>query len=96
MATDKEVDLMTEHELLRRAALSAVRSIDHEAGFYEAQTPVEDWALDALQAAVAGDPDRAASLLDRYEGAEWEERRAHAVSEWDEACPAAVRAANAH
>ena len=85
---------MDEHELLRRAALAVVRSVDHEASFYEAQSPVEDWALDALQASVAGDVDGAASLLDRYERAEWEERRAYAISEWDEACPAAARAAN--
>ncbi len=87
---------MEEHELLRRAALAVVRSIDHEASFYEAQSPVEDWALDALEAAVAGDLDRAASLLDRYENAEWEERHAYAITDWDEACPAAVRVANAH
>lgn len=87
---------MEEHELLRRAALAVVRSVDHEASFYEAQSPVEDWALDALQAAVAGDVDGAASLLDRFECAEWDERRAYAYSEWDEECPAAARAANAH
>lgn len=86
---------MEEHELLRRAALAVVRSIDHEASFYEAQSPVEDWALGALEAAVAGDLNQAARLLDRYEYAEWEERRAYAIAEWDEACPAAVRAANA-
>lgn len=90
---------MEEHtsaEVLRRAALAVGSSIDHEASFYEAQSPVEDWALDALEAAVAGDLDRAASLLDRYESAEWEERRAYAITEWDEECPAAARAANAH
>jgi len=85
---------MEEHSLLRRAALAVVRSIDHEASFYEAQSPVEDWALDALEAAVAGELDGAASLLDRYEHAEWEERRAYAFSDWDEACPAAALAAN--
>ena len=83
-----------ENELLRRAALAVVRSVDHEASFYEAQSPVEDWALGALEAAVAGDLNQAASLLDRYERAEWEERRSYAISEWDEPCPAAVRAAN--
>lgn len=89
---------MEEHtsaEVLRRAALAVVRSVDHEASFYEAQSPVEDWALDALEAAVAGDLDRATSLLDSYERAEWEERRAYAVSKWDEPCRAAARAANA-
>ncbi len=84
-----------ENELLRRAALAVVRSVDHEASFYEAQSPVEDWALAALEAAVAGDLKGAASLLDCYERADWEERRAYAFSEWDEACPAAARAANA-
>jgi hypothetical protein len=87
---------MEEHELLRRAALAVVRSIDHEASYYEAQSPAEDWALDALEAAVAGELSEAQSLLDRYECAEWEERRAYAISEWDEACPAAAHAANAH
>lgn len=86
---------MEDHELLHRAALAVVRSVDHEASFYEAQSPVEDWALDALEAAVTGDLDCAASLLDRYECTEWEERRAYAISDWDEACPAAARAANA-
>jgi hypothetical protein len=86
---------MEEHELLLRAALAVVRSIDHEASHYEAQSPVEDWALDALEAAVAGDRREAQSLLDRYERADWEERRSYAISEWDEPCPAAARAANA-
>jgi hypothetical protein len=90
------MDEHTSAEVLRRAALAVVRSVDHEASFYEAQSPVEDWALDALEAAVAGDPDSAASLLDRYERAQWDERRAYAISDWDEACPAAARAANAH
>ena len=86
---------MEGYELLRRVALAVVRSIDHEASYYAAQSPVEDWALDALAAAVAGDLSGAESLLDRYERAEWEERRSYAILEWDEACPAAVRAANA-
>jgi hypothetical protein len=83
---------MEEHELLRRAAVAVVRSIDHEASFYEAQSPVEDWALDALGAAIGGDLSGAESLLDRYERAGWEERRSYAISEWDEACPGAARA----
>ena len=87
---------MEEQELLRRAALAVVRSVDHQASFYEAQPPVEDWALDALEAAATGDFVTASSLLDRYESADWEERRAYVISDWDEACPAAVRAANAH
>ena len=84
----------TSAEVLRRAALAVVPSIDHEASFYEAQSPVEDWALEALEAAVAGDLNGAASLLDRYERAEWSERRSYAISDWDEACPAAALAAN--
>ena len=87
---------MDEHELLRRATLAVVRNVDHEASFYEAQSPVEDWALGALDAAVTGDLVTASSLLERYERAEWEERRAYAITEWDEECPAAARAANAH
>ena len=86
---------MEGHKLLRRVALAVIRSIDHEASYYEAQSPVEDWALDALEAAVAGDLTEAQSLLDRYERAEWEERRSYAISEWEEPCPAAARAANA-
>ena len=49
----------------------------------------------AAAGAVAGDLREAESLLDRYERADWEERRSYAISEWDEACPAAARAANA-
>ncbi|MCC6387416.1 MAG: hypothetical protein IT302_08545 [Dehalococcoidia bacterium] len=85
---------MNEQDILPRAALAVVRAADYEASFYEAQSPVEDWALDALQAAVRGDPARASALLDRYEHADWELRRAYAFSEWDNECPAAVRAAN--
>lgn len=53
---------MNEQDVLRRAALAVVRCADYEASFYEAQSPVEDWALDALQAAVRGDPATASAL----------------------------------
>ncbi len=86
---------LTSAEVLHRAALAVVRSIDHEASFYEAHSSVEDWALDALEAAVAGDLDRAEALLNRYERADWEERRSYAISKWDDACRPAAHAANA-
>lgn len=85
---------MNEHDVVRRAAQALVRSADHEASCYEAQTPVEDWALHALEEAVLGDAGEAEALLDRYEHADWELRRAYAFSEWDDACPTAARAAN--
>ncbi len=78
---------MSDDEVLRRAAHAVVRAIDYEASFYDAQSPVEDWALDALQAAVSGDITEATALLDRYENAEWEERRTYSFSEeWDDQC----------
>lgn len=86
---------MNEHQILRRAAQAVVRAADYEASFYDAQSPVEDWALDAFQAAVSGDIAKATALLDRYENAEWEERRAYAFSgEWDDQCRTTARAAN--
>jgi hypothetical protein len=94
MATEQEVD-MNEQNVLRRAALAVIRGTDHEASHYEAQSPVEDWALDALQAALGGDPAGASALLDRCEDADWERRRAYAVSDWEDECPAAARAASA-
>ena len=86
---------MTNADILERAARAVVRSADHEASFYEAQTPVEDWALDALDAALNGDPAKAAHLLDQYEYAKWELRREYAFSDlWDEECRTTARAAN--
>ena len=85
---------MNEQDIVRRAAQALVRSADHEASYYEAQTPVEDWALDALQAAILGDAAEAEALLDRYEHAKWEERRAYAISDWGDGCGTIVRAAN--
>ena len=86
---------MTNAEILERAARAVVRSADHEASFYEAQTPVEDWALDALDAALNGDAAEAGRLLEQYENAEWEQRRDYAFSDrWDEECRTTARAAN--
>lgn len=86
---------MNDHEVLRRAAQAVVRATDYEASFYDAQSPVEDWALDALQAAMSGDIAKATAHLDRYEDADWEERRAYAFSdEWDDQCWTTARAAN--
>jgi len=86
---------MTNSDILERAARAVVRSADHEATFYEAQTPVEDWTLDALDAALSGDSARAEHLLDQYENAEWEQRREYVFSDlWDEECRTTARAAN--
>jgi len=86
---------MTKADILERAARAVVRSADHEASFYEAQTPVEDWALDALDAALSGDSANAAHLLDQYEGADCEQRREYAFPDlWDEECRTTARAAN--
>ena len=86
---------MTNANILERAARAVVRAADHEASFYEAQTPVEDWALDALNAALSGDPAKAERFLDQYENAEWEQRREYVFSDlWDEECRTTARAAN--
>ena len=86
---------MTNANILERAARAVVRSADHEASFYEAQTPVEDWALDALDAALNGQHAEADRLLARYETAEWEQRRDYVFSDlWDEECRTTARAAN--
>ncbi len=86
---------MKEHDVLRRAALAVVRSTDYEATFHEAQSPVDDWALAALHAAVTGNLREAEILLDRYERADWEVRRAYAITDWSDECPPAARAATA-
>ncbi len=86
---------MTDADILERAAHAVVRSADHEASFYEAQTPVEDRALDALDAALSGESAEAERLLDQYEIAEWEQRRDYVYSDlWDEECRTTARAAN--
>ena len=86
---------MTNANILERAARAVVRSADHEASFYEAQTPVEDWALDALEAVLNEQLAEAERLLARYENAEWEQRRDYAFSDiWDEECRTIARAAN--
>jgi hypothetical protein len=86
---------MTKADILERAARAVVRSADHESSFYKAQTPVEDWALDALEAALSADSARAEHLLAQYEGADWEQRREYAFPDlWDEECRTTARAAN--
>jgi len=86
---------MTDANILERAARPVARSADHEASFYEAQTPVEDWALDALDAGLSGDSDKGEHLMDQYEDADWEQRREYAFSDlWDEECRTTARAAN--
>lgn len=86
---------MTKADILERAARAVVRFADHESSFYEAQTPVEDWALDALDAALNGDAAEAERLLDQYEDADWERRRQYVFSDlWDEECRTTAPAAN--
>ena len=86
---------MTNADILERAARAVVRSADHEASFYEAQTPVEDWALDALEAVLNEQLAEAERLLARYENAEWEQRREYAFSDlWDKECRTIARTAN--
>lgn len=85
---------MNDQDVLGRAARAVVRGVDYEASFYEAQPAVEDWALDALEAALRGDSGRANALLDRYEHADWEARRAYAFTDRDEQCRPPVRTAS--
>lgn len=86
---------MTNADILERAARAVVRSADHEASFYEARTPVADWALEALEAVLNEQLAEAERLLARYENAEWEQRRDYAFSDiWDEECRTIARAAN--
>ena len=55
-------------DLIARAARAVLDSTDANGDLFEdAQSPVEDWALDALNAAVLGHNDDARSLLDRYD-----------------------------
>jgi hypothetical protein len=86
---------MTNARIFERAARAVVRSADHEASFHEGQTPVEDWALDALDTALRADSARAEHLLDQHEGADWEQRQEYAFPDlWDEECRTTARAAN--
>lgn len=54
--------------LLERAARAVQDTADPNYSMYEdAQTPVEDWALDALGHALGGRADEARALLERFE-----------------------------
>lgn len=48
-------------------------SFDCEAEHYEAQSPAENWAIDAFEQALVGNDEAARKLLDTYEGAPWNE-----------------------
>lgn len=48
---------------------------DCDARSYEAQTPVEDWTLEALSLALGGQFYKARLLLEKYAKAEWEVRK---------------------
>lgn len=60
-------------EALRRAARFLLDSADPEAGQYEGQSPVEDCALSALEAAYRGDAD-VDDYLDALDSVEWKHR----------------------
>ena len=53
-------------DLLERAARAVLETADPNCLFEDAQSPVEDWALDALSAAVFGRDGDARALLERY------------------------------
>ena len=50
---------------------AVTKSTDSEADFYDGQSAVEDWALDALWAVRDGDLDKARALIDRFDAADW-------------------------
>ncbi len=61
--TDDKLRIAT----MERAVRVLYDSVDWEADFFDAQHPVEDWAIDALIAAVDGRISRAVYLLTKYE-----------------------------
>ena len=70
--------------VVERAAREMSESADPGATFYEGQSPIEDWTLDALGEALDGDPEVATSYLNYAGGrelpnilslAEWRETR---------------------
>lgn len=65
-----------------RAARAILFTADRDNWSFEGQTPVEDWAIDALISALYGEPDDAVRLLDQYEEADIEDRLAY-ISEED-------------
>ena len=65
-----------------RAARAILFTADRDNWAFEGQTPVEDWAIDALISALYGEPDDAVRLLDQYEEADIENRLAY-ISEGD-------------
>ena len=64
-----------------RAMRALVMSADASLNHYDGQTPVEDWALDALSAVVDGDYGEAERLLGLYETAPVEQRIRY-VARW--------------
>ena len=54
------------------AAAETLRACNAECAIFDAETPVEDWALDALAAALSGDGGRARELIGRYAAARWD------------------------
>jgi len=51
------------------AAAAVIGATDFEATFYDGQSAVEDWALEALHCAISGNNREAKKLLRRYKDA---------------------------
>ena len=79
--TDEVRPAMTTVE---RAVRALLETADGDNWSFEGQTPVEDWALDALADAISGDETAATLLLDRYADAPVEDRLAYVSYDHDE------------
>ena len=67
------------HTVLERAARAVVSNTERDSVMFEdAQSPAEDWSLDALAAALHGRDADALALIDRYEDASDEVRLSYA------------------
>ncbi len=62
---------MEEHELLRCVTWRSSAASNHEASFYEAQSPVEIGRSTRSRQPVAGDLMEPNHRFDRHERAEW-------------------------
>ena len=66
--TTEDADLVSDFMHVSHRVLDAT---DFQATFYDAQSPVEDWALTALVALLEGRYDHARALFARFDEAEW-------------------------
>ena len=53
-------------------AIAMKDGADWESSCYDAQSPVEDWLLDAVEQIHGGDADAAARIWQRFDSANWE------------------------